>query len=253
MSKPGKHRGELTTVNYAEIILRDAQAHKQLALSNVDLHVLGCMLKVGEYIPASSAFRRTLTKARQAQKNETWYIHKLIAIGSAENYVCDQLLKFRAGENVIVLMSATVPVMGEEGAIAVLFSLFDCIGAQDENVPGRQQLENFRTSLVAISRRSGFPERVAQYHSLFHRVLQGSDCQILPDPYTGLPDSVTMAKFIKHMHRVATEEAFLVIWKGVRGAAWAAAYSSMVLGLGACAVELDGTEVPIKAHMQTRV
>lgn len=228
VSKADLRRGEVTTVNYAEIILRDAQAHKQLALSNVDLHVLGCMLKLGEYIPASSEFRRALTKARQTQKSETWYIHKLVAIGSAENYVCDQLLKFRAGENVVALMSATVPVMGEDGAIAVLLSLFDAISARPENIPGRQQLENFRSSLVAISRKSGFPERVAQYHSLFRRVLVRSDSMILPDPYSSMPDAVTMANFIKQMHRVATEEMFLVIWRGVKGAAWAVAYTSMV-------------------------
>jgi hypothetical protein len=68
---------------------------KQLALSGVDIHSIGCMLMIAEYTPCSSDFRRLLNRARSEQRAEHLWFHKMVEIGASTNFLADQLLKTR--------------------------------------------------------------------------------------------------------------------------------------------------------------
>jgi len=50
--------------------------------------------------------------SREAQRKESWLIHALVEYGAGTNFVVDELLKTRAGENVLALLCATASVEG---------------------------------------------------------------------------------------------------------------------------------------------
>lgn len=181
-------------------------------------------------------------------------MYKLVEIGAATNFVADQLLKTKAGENVIALMSATVPVMSDEACIVLLSTLFECSGATLDNIPGRTQLENFRKALAPLARKTGFGERVYQYHYFLARLAPPDPSRRL-EPYDAIPEAAQIPLIVKYMHQMVTTEApYVLIVTGIRGAAWIVAYATYVLGWNACALDRGSKPVPItSSYAEARV
>lgn len=131
-------------------MLFSAGAHglKQLALAGVDPHTIGCMLMIAEYTPSSQDFRTKLSKTREQQRSDRVWLYKLVEIGAGTNFLADQMLRTRAGENVIALLAAVATVMDEQSCTAVLLALFEAAKVSMDNTPGITQLQNIRNSLV---------------------------------------------------------------------------------------------------------
>ncbi|KAL3475478.1 hypothetical protein BJX99DRAFT_259421 [Aspergillus californicus] len=223
-----------------------------MALAGVDPHTIGCMLMIAEYTPASQDFRTKLSKFREQQRLDRVWLYKLVEIGACTNFLADQMLKTRAGENVIALMAAVATVMDEQNCTAVLLALFEAAKASLDNTPGITQLQNIRSSLVSLACKTGFAEKTLQYHyfflSLLGRKEDGQASQrAKKSPYEGLPHAKDIPKLMQLMHKlIATDDQRCIVrYSGLRGAAWMATYASYILGLGTCAVRADSTPVPI--------
>ena len=139
---------------------------KQLAMSGVQLHSLGCMLMIAELTPASTEYRRMLNKVREQQRSERLWYFKVVEIGAASNFLVDQLLKTRAGENAVALLTALAPVMSIEACTTVLSLLFVEAGATLDNHPGVGELEKIRDGVLSLARKVDFREKVLHYQYL---------------------------------------------------------------------------------------
>ena len=110
-----------------------AHGLKQLATSGVDTHTLSCMLMIAELTPASNEFRRTISRERQQQKNERRWYFTGVEVGGATDFLADQLLKTRAGENVVALLAAIASTLDVTSCTMILSSLFDVAGVSLDN------------------------------------------------------------------------------------------------------------------------
>ncbi|KAL4751109.1 hypothetical protein BDW72DRAFT_212906 [Aspergillus terricola var. indicus] len=229
---------------------------KQLALAGVEPHTIGCMLMIAEYTPASQDFRSKLNKARQQQHVDRVWLYKLVEIGACTNFLADQILKTRAGENVLALMAAIATVMDEQSCTAVLLSLFEAAKVSLNNTPGIMQLQRIRSCLAPLADKTGFAEKTLQYHHFFLSLLgrkdNGESHGPRGSPYEGLPEVKDMSKMIGLVHRLINlgGRRCLVRYSGLRGAAWMATYTSYILGLRICAVRADGTPVPMTSSYE---
>lgn len=224
---------------------------KQLAYSGVDVHSIACMLMIAQYVPASKDFLATLHRSRESQRSDRLWMYKLVEIGTATNFLADQMLKTRAGENVLALMSATVPVMDEESNIILLASLFEDANISVESIPGIGQLQNLRKNLAPLACRTGFRERVLHLHHWLWRILHGQCLTKDEDPYNAIPTAIDIVHIIRLLHQIATAGGkYMLMYNGLNGAAWVIAYTCSILGLKACALDGDGEPVPITGEYE---
>jgi hypothetical protein len=173
-------------------------------------------------------------------------MYKVVEIGAATNFLADQMLKTRAGENVLALMSATIPVMDEESNVSLLASLFETANASPENIPGTGQLQSIRNNLAPLARKTGFRERVLRHHHWLWQVLHGHSPPPNEDPYNAIPVATDIPKIIRLLHKISTAvDTYVLMYNGIRGAAWVITYACSVLGLNACALDKNGDPVPV--------
>ncbi|KAL8696758.1 MAG: hypothetical protein Q9201_007492, partial [Fulgogasparrea decipioides] len=236
-----------------------AGAHglKQLALSGVDIHTLGCMLMVSELTPTSQDFRITLNNRREKQRNQRQWLYNLVEFGAGSSFLVDHLLKTRAGENVLALLASVVPFVSPDACIAALSTLFDTAGVQLDHTPGVSQFYKLRSALVPFTRIVGFQEKVLQYHSLFERITnrQSTSDELFTDdtatgsPYDAMPGKYDLPRIVQLCHRIATtQKVAVLIYKGFQGSGWVAAYASTILGFSVCAVDSSGVQIPLNDH-----
>lgn len=83
--------------------------------------------------------------------------------GSGTNFVVDELLKTRAGENVLALITATVSVFEDQFG-TVLTELYDKLNARSHSKPSLGQLERLRSLCLPLARRMDFKGRLAEAH-----------------------------------------------------------------------------------------
>jgi hypothetical protein len=170
----------------------------------------------------------------------------VVEIGAATNFLVDQLLMTRAGENVLALMTATVPVMNADTCTAALISLFEGAQVSLDNIPGLNQLRAIRADLAPLARKIGFGEKVLNYDKFLLSLRADDSTASTNDPYFTIPVASDIASIIQQLHRVVTnEDDFIFICRGLRGAAWITAYAGDVLGLPVCALQANRTSVPI--------
>jgi hypothetical protein len=172
---------QVDTTNLSQLILgAEGQGLKQLALAGVDVHAIGCVLMIGEYTPASTTFRQSLSRCRQAQRAERIWMFKMVGKGSGHSFLTENLLNT---ENMMALMTAIIAVMPEQAYVSVLYSLFEASGAGANDVPGLGQLTNIRNALLPLAREMDFKERVIQYHSFLWSLLQPGGPPSGNDPF----------------------------------------------------------------------
>ena len=226
---------------------------KQLALSGVDIHTVGCMLMVGEMIPASQEFRQELNRRREKQRTERRWLYNLVEIGAGSFFLVDQFLKTRAGENVLALMASIVPLISESACPAVLGGLFEVAGVSMDHTPGVNQFLKLRDGLLTYSRNVGFQERALTYHALLDQLVNAVHNEHpwtkRSDPYDAIPSRQDIPRLIQLCHKVATStDSVILSYKGLHGAGWLAAFGSYVIGLPVCALDSSGMQVPINDH-----
>ena len=220
---------------------------KQLTSAGVDLHSLGCMLMIAEFIPASTEFRRTMSRVRQQQRSDCYWYFKAVEIGSASNFVVDQLLKTRAGENVVALMTAITSILNEASCTTILSSLFESAGVSLDNTPGVGELGKLREALLPFTRKTEFGEKVLQYHYLLQAFEQGPQTTAGQEknPYEAIPHNRDIPTILQMLFKVTSNQDLIFTFNGITGAAWVATYAAYVLGLTACVIKASGSTLPI--------
>ncbi|MCJ1300160.1 hypothetical protein MMC08_002954 [Hypocenomyce scalaris] len=226
---------------------------KQLALAGVDVHSIGCLLMIAELVPASMEFRRGLNRAREKQRSESPWVYAMIEIGAGTNFLADQLLKTRAGENVLALLSAVIPVMSEEACTRLLSLLFDTNKVNPENTPGFGQLKSIRNALLTFCKKVGVGEKIIQFNVLFESLIAGDNPSEGNDPYTSIPSEQNISQLMQMLHKVSTSSNHVLVYHGFLGAPWLATYASHVLGLKTCALSDGGVVAITGLYEQAKV
>jgi hypothetical protein len=161
----------------------------------------------------------------------------MVEVGAASNFIADELLKTRVGENVLALLSALIPHLSEASFPRVFMQTFKHFGIPAESTPGMGQISKIRATLSPFVGRMNFKDRVLLSHKLFSGV-SGFDL----DPNISIPASEVIPNIIRALYKVSVPDQNPLHVFGTRGAAWIATYASHILGLGTCAV-LSGGEV----------
>jgi hypothetical protein len=131
-------------------------------------------------------------------------------------------LKTRAGENVLALLAATVPVMDEETCTTALTALFEDANISLDNIPGINQLRAIRTDLAPLSRKVGFREKVLNYHKFLWSLQGKSGHQTMPEgsPCSAIALATDIATVLRALHKVVSnEDDYIFICWGLCGAA----------------------------------
>jgi hypothetical protein len=101
---------------------------------------------------------------RVAQMNQSWLIHGLVEFGAGVNFVVDEFLKTRAGENVLVMLTSTISILPETATIEILTKLFEEIHAPPHGTPSYGQLQAARAIAMPLARALDFKDQVAILH-----------------------------------------------------------------------------------------
>ena len=223
---------------------------KQMANSGVDIHTLACMLKVAELVPACHQFRQDLSSVRKRQREKQFWLYAVVEMGTATNFPVDLLLKTRAGENVMSLLCALLPMLPKSLCVKVLERLFELRKAAPEDTPSISQMRNLCESLTAFALDMDIKNKIIKYAAFFNTIFfqpGSSQLEIEDVIFDSLPDPNSLAQVIVSLHDViAHRRDSILVWPGVQGAAWLAVYAACVLGLPTCALGHDG-EVPINS------
>ncbi|KAL9118525.1 MAG: hypothetical protein Q9187_004929, partial [Circinaria calcarea] len=157
------------------------------------------------------------------------------------------LLKTRAGENVVALMTAITSILNETSCTTILSHLFETAGVSLDNTPGIGELGKLREALLSFTRKTEFGEKVLQYHYLLQAFGQGS--QTTPghmrNPYEAIPHNKDIPTILQMLFKVTSTQGLIFTYKGITGAAWVATYASFVLGLPTCAIDASGRTLPV--------
>jgi len=252
-SKSNDLNWQIDIPGLAQLLLRfGADGLKRLQLSGVDIHTVGCMLYLGEMTPASVAFRSKLQKVRQTQRAKTWWFHGAVQYGSGVSFVVDELLKLRAGENVLALLTATISIM-EGSSIEILNFLFEKLDAGMQNTPSIAQLENIRSVCLNLARDMEFKDRLAEIHHWL--ITQTSHKGVTYMTYNqAIPSTTTivnLVEILKDISTQVTDRRSRLAFYGSHGAAWLILYAKDILGLSVCLVFQDSNTVPLSGEFST--
>lgn len=227
-----------------------AHGLKQIALAGIDVHTIGALLTLGNLVPASVEFRRKLDICRTKQRKSFSWIYKTIEIGTSTNFLADELLKTRAGEGALSLFTAIMPVLSENCYTGAILSLFQHSKIEADSTPGIGQLQRLRTSVLAFTNAMDVKNKIMQYHLLFR---QYSDQY--QEPNNAIPNADTIARLVQASSKIKMDEVgYKLLYRGTQGAAWTAAYTWDVPGLGVCMIAPSSngeTPVAISADFET--
>lgn len=229
-----------------------ASGLKRFAEAGVDFHTILCMGEIAEKCPASNEYRRELSVCRQAQRTESQWLYKLVEIGAATNFVADELLKKRAGENVVALLSAILPVMSESSCDHLLLKLFEACNTSLDKTPGFGQLRSIRKSLTPLARKTQLKDRAFQYHILSRQLLDTDASAVKPTANESIPSEETAVQVILALSKLVQEDSgHILAYHGLRGSGWVIAYARHVLGLPVCVLRSTSEPVPISGDYQS--
>ena len=224
---------------------------KRFAEAGVDFHTVLCMGEIAEKCPASNKYRKELSVCRHEQRKQAQWLFKIVEIGAATNFVADELLKQRAGENVVALMSTILPVMSESSCDNLLLKLFEASAAPLDKTPGFSQLRSIRETLTPLARKTQFKDRVFQYHVLARQLLEDETHTFDAYAYESIPDESTAVQVILSLAKLMqTDTGTILEYHGLKGAGWVIAYASHVLGLPVCILKSSSSTVPISGDYQ---
>ncbi|KAL8731528.1 MAG: hypothetical protein Q9166_003374 [cf. Caloplaca sp. 2 TL-2023] len=220
---------------------------KKFAQAGVDVHTLLCMGEIAEVCPASPEYRRDISICRQQQRKQSIWLYKVVEIGTASNFIADELLKKRAGENIIALMSTILPLISEEDCDMFILKLFEAYKVHADKTPGFSQLQAFRDSILPLARQTPFKDKTYQYHML----LCGLRSDMIHKVHSSLPSVDTLVHLVQLFERMSQgDPKHILSYHGWVGAAWVIAYARHVLGLPVCVLRTPQAPVPINGEYQ---
>ncbi|MCJ1282428.1 hypothetical protein MMC26_001751 [Xylographa opegraphella] len=226
-----------------------ADGLKQLATSGVHTHTLSCMLMISELTPDSKEFRRIISRERQQQRNERrWYFTR-VEVGGATDFLADQLLKTRAGENVVALLAAIASTLDVTSCTEILSSLFDVAGVSLDNTPDLAEFDKMREALLPLIRRTEFKEKVGHYHYRFHSLLDTKRSMKI-NPYEAMPHAKDISTIVCMLSNLTRNPDQILNYSGFTGAGWVAAYASYILGIKTCVIDSLGQTLPINSALE---
>ncbi|KAI4231309.1 MAG: hypothetical protein LQ349_005697 [Xanthoria aureola] len=219
---------------------------KRIAGTGVHVHTLLCMGEIAGLCPASPTYRQEINFCRQQQRKQSIWLNDTVEIGTASNFVADELLQTRAGENILALLSTVVPILSEDECDRFILELFNECGVNADKTPGIGQLQAFRHTLLPLARKPSFKDGV--YECQFH--LNG----FLPDEMDPLDSSIpaveTLVQLVLLFRRLIKDSSRTLSFHGRQGASWAIAYARQVLGLPVCISRTLKDPVPIEGGYQ---
>lgn len=221
---------------------------KKIAQAGVDVHTLLCMGEIAEMCPASLEYRKQINKCRQKQRRQSVWIHKVVEIGTATNFIADELLKKRAGENIVALMSTILPILSEDDCDCLILRLFELSKVHADKTPGLGQLQSFRDAILSLAQQLDFKDRMCQYHVLLGR-LRAQDQQPIS---TSIPGIELLAQATMMLHKIVLDDdaRYVLAYRGWAGAAWLIAYARHVLNLAVCVLPTAQDSVPINGSYE---
>ena len=224
---------------------------KRFAQAGVDVHTILCMGEIAEKCPASAEYRKQIMTCRQEQRSQSRWLFNVVEIGAATSFVADELLKTRAGENVVALMSTILPILPESRCDRVILKLFEESGAPLDKTPGLSQLHSIRQTLASLANEIDFKDKVFQYHVFLSRLLD-SPGDVSKD-YVGMaiPDESTMSKLIVMLSRLMLDSKLRIEYRGFNGCSWLVTYAKHILGLPVCVMKSASSAVPISGDTES--
>ena len=221
---------------------------KKLAQAGVDVHTLLCMDEIAEVCPASLEYRKEMYACRQQQRKQSIWLYKVVEIGTASNFIADELLKRRAGENVVALMSVFLPILKEDDCDSFILGLFESCHVDVDKTPGLAQLVTFRDAILSLTQKLSFKDKVWQYHILLGQLHKGAP----PESCTSVPGTTTLVQIMLMLKKLVMESSakYVFTYRGWQGAAWVIAYARHVLGLAVCVLKTQHDTVPINGQYQ---
>ncbi|KAL8824041.1 MAG: hypothetical protein Q9170_008270 [Blastenia crenularia] len=219
---------------------------KKIAQAGVDIHTLLCMAEIAEICPASVEYRRDISNCRQKQRRESIWIHKVVEIGTATNFIADELLKRRAGENIVALMSTILPILSEDDCDSFILKLFEICKIAADKTPGIGQLQAFRDATLPLAQKLDFKDRTCQYHILINQ-LRHPDRRPLETSIPGVEILVHIVLMLQKLS-LDNDEKHILTYRGWEGAAWVIAYARHVLGLAVCVLRTAQDVIPINGE-----
>ncbi|KAL9023867.1 MAG: hypothetical protein Q9196_006919, partial [Gyalolechia fulgens] len=221
---------------------------KKIAQAGVDIHTLLCFGEIAELCPASLEYRREINNCRQKQRKQSFWIYKVVEIGTASNFIADELLKKRAGENIVALMSTILPILTEDDCDSFILRLFETSKIHADKTPGLGQLQSFRDAIQSLAQELDFKDRTYQYH-VFLGQLRSQDQQ---PPCTSIPNVELLVQVILMLQKIVLDEdaRYALTYRGWTGAAWVISYARHVLGLPVCVLRTAQDSVPINGSYQ---
>lgn len=222
------------------------------------------MLSIAEVCPASMQCRMRLNQKRNDQRRQSVWLYKVVEVGAGTNFIVDQLLQTRAGENIVAMMSGLAPLLPKSAFNTATLYVFQKRDAPSNSIPGLAQLEKFRDTILPLASELDTKDKVFQYHKWMLQLLgsdqstplQGENSTAAINPYTAMPDPETIANVICYLSKLAEkqDEVYVLVYHGLQGAAWVAAYAQDVLGLPVCMFVNESMAVPLSGdHISARI
>ncbi|KAL8956123.1 MAG: hypothetical protein Q9193_006263 [Seirophora villosa] len=218
---------------------------KKFAQAGVDAQTLVCMGEIAGVSPASSEYRKEISLCRQQQRKKSIWLYKLVEIGTASNFVIDELLKTKAGECIIALMSTILPVLPEDACDFVFLKLFEDARVNPDKTPGFNQLRALRAAVSPLARGMAFKDKLCQYQIIINRFRPREPCGF----NEGIPDAETLVHLVLMFRKlISVGTHFVLKYRGCQGAAWVIAYARYVLSLPVCVMQTAQDSVPISGE-----
>ncbi|KAL8851841.1 MAG: hypothetical protein Q9221_003267 [Calogaya cf. arnoldii] len=219
---------------------------KKFAQAGVDVHTSLCMREIAETCPACPEYRREINNCRQQQRKQSIWLYKAVEIGTASNFINDELIKKRAGENILALMSTVLTVLSEDDCDIFILKLFEACKVNAEKTPGFGQLKAFRDTVLPLARRTAFKDKMYQYQILLGRLQSSNPNEV--NLLSGIPSVDTLVQMVILFGRLLEDSTYMLVFHGWQGASWVIAYARHVLGLPVYVLRTPHDPVPINGH-----
>ncbi|KAL8684292.1 MAG: hypothetical protein Q9224_006458, partial [Gallowayella concinna] len=183
-----------------------------------------------------------LNQCRQQQRKQSIWLYKIVEIGTASNFISDELLKRRAGENIVALMSTVLPLLNDEDSDMFVSQLFESCNVSADKTPGFGQINAFCDTLLPLAQKAAFKDHVYQYHKLLYALQPDQTV----DLGSSIPKVKTLVQIVLLFERLMQNDSTHILsYHGWQGAAWVISYARHVLGLPVCVLRTPQDPVPV--------
>jgi hypothetical protein len=142
-------------------------------------------------------------------------LYKVAEIGTAASFLADQLLKTRAGENVLALLTAFLSLLPEKEFTMVLLRSFENSSIPADSAPGLGQISRIRAAPNPFTARTALKDRIVHYNGLFSRLTS-----TINPLSSAIPPIDIIPNVLNIFQKLITDDTpFLLHYNGIVGAA----------------------------------